>query len=85
MKNLAKLFLSLCLPFCCFTSPLLAQGEITVEYKNGDTEVFYDVEISDTKDIIYFQVKRVRALERLLSLDVICFFIYSLIFSSRFN
>ena len=56
MKNLAKLFLPLCLPFSCFTSSALAQGEITVEYKNGDTEVFYDVEISDTKDIIYFQI-----------------------------
>ncbi len=56
MKNLAKLFFSFSLPFCYFTGSALAQGEITVDYKNGETEVFYDVEIFDTKETIYFQV-----------------------------
>ena len=54
MKNLTSLLISLALPFSCFISPALAQGELTVEYADGETEVI-DVDISDTKEFIYFQ------------------------------
>lgn len=57
MKNLAKLFLPLCIHLSFFTSSALAQGQITVEKENGDIDVFSDVEIFDTQDIIYLQVK----------------------------
>ena len=55
MKKITNLLFSLCLPFSCFISPVSALGEITVEYENGEIEVFSDVEISDTKEVIYFQ------------------------------
>ena len=54
MKNLTKLLLSLCIPFSGFISPAFAQGEITVEYADGETQIL-DVDISDTKEFIYFQ------------------------------
>ena len=57
MKNLVKLFISLCIPLGFCVSPTLAQGQITVEKQNGDIDVFSDVEIFDTRDIIYLQVR----------------------------
>ena len=55
MKNIAKYLLFLSIPFSCFVAPALAEGEITVEYDNGDIEVYSDVEISNTEDVVYFQ------------------------------
>lgn len=55
MKKLVNLLLCLCIPFSGFITPAFAEGELTVEYKNGDIETFPGVEISDTEEIIYFQ------------------------------
>ena len=55
MNKFHKLLASVCIPFACLTTPALAQGELTVEYKNGDIEVFSDVEISNTEDILYIK------------------------------
>jgi hypothetical protein len=57
MKNLVKLFLPIFIPLSFFASSALAQGQITVEKENGDIDVFSDVEIFDTQDIIYLQAK----------------------------
>jgi hypothetical protein len=55
MKYLATPLLSICLLAFLVPVPTLAKGEITVELPNGDTDVYSGVEISNTKDIIYFQ------------------------------
>ena len=54
-KTITTGLLSLLAPLIAFNSPASALGELTVERKSGETQVFSDVEISDTKDIIYFQ------------------------------
>ena len=54
MKKSTKLLLSICIPFSGFVSSASAQGEITVEYADGETQIL-DVDISDTKEFIYFQ------------------------------
>ena len=55
IKQLTGLIFSFCLPWTSLCTPALAEGELTVEYQNGDVVVFSDVQISDTEEIIYFQ------------------------------
>ena len=55
MNKFHKLLASICIPFAFFASPALAEGELTVEYSNGDVEVFSDVEISNTETVLYIK------------------------------
>jgi hypothetical protein len=36
---------------------VLAQGEITVEHQNGDVDLYSEVEISNTDEILYFKTQ----------------------------
>ena len=53
-KKIATLLLSLCTPFINFYNPASALGELTIERQDGDVQVYSDIEISQTKDVIYF-------------------------------
>lgn len=55
MNKFTQLLLTAFLPLSLFSAPVLAKGELTVEFDNGDTDVYSDVEIADTKDVIYFK------------------------------
>ena len=55
MNKFHKLLASICIPFACFASPALAEGELTVEYTNGNIDIVSDVEISNTEDVLYIK------------------------------
>ena len=54
MKKLVQSTVSALFISCLAIAPALAKGEISVELPNGDFEVYSDVTISNTADIVYF-------------------------------
>ena len=55
MINPSKLLFSALLLASLAPLPAWAKGEITVDYDNGDTDIYSGVEISNTPDILYFK------------------------------
>ncbi len=55
MKQFVKSCLSAFFLSSLAIAPAMAKGEISIEQPNGDLEVFSNVQISNTPDIIYFK------------------------------
>lgn len=57
MKNIYRSLFSLGLLTSVLTLPAFAQGEIAVEYADGNTEINENVEIYNSNDILYFKAE----------------------------
>ena len=55
MNNIAKSLLSALLISSCTSLPALADGELTIEFENGDVDSYEDVQIFHTPDVVYFK------------------------------
>lgn len=55
MNVIAKSLLSALLISTCTSLPALADGELTIEFENGDVDSYEDVQIFHTPEMVYFK------------------------------